>query len=205
MSIRLGIDIETAGEAATALTRRAARDRSGQIHGRRWALSCPPVGSSYWPLLGTFMSASGQFFMSADIRAPPASEQRRRSCECRTAIRAASPADHQGGRPRHNRLSDRPCRAVRVTRTTGVAGYALPRPTGAPTHGAAPGLGVLIDATAAANDAPPWRRGLSEHTKGCCSANETGSHHPGNEQIRAASPISQFPFPQEGDTAIRRI
>lgn len=35
--------------------------------GRLRALSCPPMGSSYWPLLGIFMSASGQFFMSADI------------------------------------------------------------------------------------------------------------------------------------------
>jgi len=26
------------------------------------------VGSSYWPRTGTFMSASGQFFMSADSR-----------------------------------------------------------------------------------------------------------------------------------------
>jgi hypothetical protein len=66
LSIRLGIDIETAGEAATALTRRTATNRSGQIHVRLRALLCPPVGSSYWPLLGIFMSASGQFFMSAD-------------------------------------------------------------------------------------------------------------------------------------------
>lgn len=64
---RLGIDIETAGEAAPALTRRAGSSRSGQIHGRQRALSCPPVGSSYWPRMGTFMSAYGQFFTSADI------------------------------------------------------------------------------------------------------------------------------------------
>ncbi len=64
--MRLGIDIETAGEAATALTRRAASNRSGQIHVRRRALSCPPVGSSYWPRVGIFVSAGGQFFMSAD-------------------------------------------------------------------------------------------------------------------------------------------
>ncbi|WP_207558627.1 hypothetical protein, partial [Mycobacteroides abscessus] len=30
------------------------------------ALSCPPVGSSYWPRVGIFMSAYGQFFMSVD-------------------------------------------------------------------------------------------------------------------------------------------
>lgn len=48
-SVRLGIDIETAGEAATALTRRAGSDRSGQIHGRQRALSCPPVGSFSCP------------------------------------------------------------------------------------------------------------------------------------------------------------
>lgn len=57
--------------AATALTRRTASNRSGQIHGRLRALSCPPVGSSYWPLLGTFVSASGQFFMSADTGVNP--------------------------------------------------------------------------------------------------------------------------------------
>jgi hypothetical protein len=27
------------------------------------------VGSSYWPLMGIFVSASGQFFMSADTPA----------------------------------------------------------------------------------------------------------------------------------------
>ncbi|WP_234803210.1 cytochrome P450, partial [Mycobacteroides abscessus] len=29
---------------------------------------CPPVGSSYWPRVGIFMSAYGQFFMSVDRR-----------------------------------------------------------------------------------------------------------------------------------------
>ncbi len=73
--------------AATALTRRTASNRSGQIHGRLRALSCPPVGSSYWPLLGTFMSASGQFFMSADSR----SSRSERGGERRPAIGDRAP------------------------------------------------------------------------------------------------------------------
>jgi len=48
------------------LARRSGMTRSGQIHGRQRALSCPPVGSSYWPRMGIFMSACGHFFMSAD-------------------------------------------------------------------------------------------------------------------------------------------
>jgi hypothetical protein len=62
ISIRLGIDIETAGGAATALPRRARLGRSGQIHvrwwvvyiGRQWAFSCPPTGTfSCPPIRGT--------------------------------------------------------------------------------------------------------------------------------------------------------
>ena len=47
---KLGIDIETAGEAATALTRRAAFTGV-------WADTCPPAG--------TFVSAGGQFLLAA--------------------------------------------------------------------------------------------------------------------------------------------
>lgn len=57
--------IETAGEAASAGAP-GGINGSGQIHGRQRAPSCPPMDSSYWPRMGIFMAACGQFFMSAD-------------------------------------------------------------------------------------------------------------------------------------------
>jgi hypothetical protein len=57
------------------------------------ALPCPPVSSSYWPLVGTFMSTSGQFFMSADRRgtaAEVAAAARRWLCDSRAG--AVSPS-----------------------------------------------------------------------------------------------------------------